>query len=419
MLVRLRATWFAVAIAALCLTVCPSLPQGAHALRGEASPGMFDLASAWATNFGTLTLVQDGDQVEGTFVDDRRTGRAREGELRGTLDGDAFTGEWSAGGRSGDVRLDFDADQAAFSGVADGLGAWCGAPIGTPFPDGCGFAGRWSVDLGASGTGTLMLNQVGATTGASASGNFDSKVSSVKLSGKVTYSTGVPMLSGRWTAGRGSGAFRVSLANDGQQFLGSADNRTAWCGWRANAPRASDELGLSDAQRTLLGCPTEPSADVDAVTQRFENGFMVVFNESGTREFGNIDTQRFFALATDGPEDGKAWRVLFPRGTRQAFADDPVDGNQYDCEVEGNERPEQIGIPWRGFGMAWCRTSDLREALGGVRKDADNAEARAPMRVQRYGCGLALEFDDRPYALAFSRCDDDAPGALTGTWRGQ
>jgi hypothetical protein len=101
-----------------------------------------DWAGAWETEWGTMTLTQNGSAVTGTYTHD-------DGRIAGTVSGDTFTGTWNeAPTRSPPA----DAGDVEF----------------TIAPDGRSFAGRWR--YGSSGAwntnwgGTRSSSSSGATT---------------------------------------------------------------------------------------------------------------------------------------------------------------------------------------------------------------------------------------------------------------
>lgn len=79
-----------------------------------------------------------------------------------------------------------------------------------------------------------------------------------------------------------------------------------------------------------------------------------------------------FALA----DDGRAWRI---KDTFVETSKNPDDW--YTCGRKPGLRPERSGIPWRGFGKAWCDNSQMRDALGFAKIYGD-VDANFPIAPQ-------------------------------------
>jgi hypothetical protein len=65
----------------------------------------------------------------------------------------------------------------------------------------------------------------------------------------------------------------------------------------------------------------------------------------------------------------------------------------------GDMRPEQSGIPWRGFGRVWCESYEIQQALGRVRPGA--AEILEYASLQTYERGRAFAFGGRTHVIFF------------------
>lgn len=89
-----------------------------------------------------------------------------------------------------------------------------------------------------------------------------------------------------------------------------------------------------------------------------------------------------FALANDG----RAWRV---KDTFVETSKNPDDW--YTCERKPGLRPERSGIPWRGFGKAWCDNPEIRSALG-LAKIYEDVDPDASF--QYYERGFAFQLAD-------------------------
>lgn len=131
---------------------------------------------------------------------------------------------------------------------------------------------------------------------------------------------------------------------------------------------------------------------------------------------GNVFAQNgggyVFALATDG----RAWRV---KDTFVETSKNPDDW--YTCDRKPGLRPERSGIPWRGFGKAWCDNPDIRTALGNAKiyEDVDPDAS-----YQSYERGYAFQLADwkgypgwknnKVYVVYYSPKSN--PDLITGKW---
>src|SRR5512135_2834318 len=131
-------------------------------------------------------------------------------------------------------------------------------------------------------------------------------------------------------------------------------------------PTVPNPYKLSAAQLAQLGAPTAaPVGARDVVLERFQNGVMVAFapSDKGFASGGEF----IFALA----KDGHAWRIADTFVEKSKFPDD-----WYTCDRKPGLRPERSGVPWRGFGKAWCEHPEVRAALG-IAKSYEESEITA------------------------------------------
>jgi len=153
--------------------------------------------------------------------------------------------------------------------------------------------------------------------------------------------------------------------------------------------------GLSQQIAQQLGCTSTgyvPSRAV--VTQGFERGFMIIFTDDHNG-WGEILPVYAFA------DDGRVWRVKRAWGQPSDVAANGNSASQYSCDRPNADiRPEQSGIPWRGFGKVWCEVSDIRQALGRVRPGA--AEIPEAASFEQFQTGRALAFGGHTYVAFFS-----------------
>ena len=143
----------------------------------------------------------------------------------------------------------------------------------------------------------------------------------------------------------------------------------------------TNPYNLSITQTAQLGNPIESFvANRQAVVERFEHGVMLMFAQAGN--VYKSGEGFIFALASDG----RVWRV---RDTFVETSKNPDDW--YACERKPGLRPERSGIPWRGFGKAWCDNPDIRAALG-LAKIYEDVDPDASF--QYYERGLAFRLAD-------------------------
>lgn len=139
---------------------------------------------------------------------------------------------------------------------------------------------------------------------------------------------------------------------------------------------------LSETQLAQLGNSTQPFVASRAVViQRFANGVMLVFAKSD-KGFDPSGGEFIFALT----RDSRAWRIA------DTFVETSKNPDMwYTCDAKPGLRPERSGVPWRGFGKAWCDHLEVRAALGNARlyEEADITAA-----FQSYERGRAFQLSD-------------------------
>jgi hypothetical protein len=123
-------------------------------------------------------------------------------------------------------------------------------------------------------------------------------------------------------------------------------------------PTIASHYPLTTTQVTGLGLPTQPYAAARSIVlERFQNGVMIVFAKSD-KGFDSSGGEYIFALA----KDGRAWRAADTFVETSKNSDD-----WYTCQRKPGQRPEKSGVPWRGFGKAWCDHPEIQTALGNTR----------------------------------------------------
>ncbi len=178
------------------------------------------------------------------------------------------------------------------------------------------------------------------------------------------------------------------------------------------SPTVPNPLHLTMLQLLPLGVPNEPFVPKrQIVIQRFDRGVMLIFAKANDA-FDKTGGEFIFALVNDG----RAWRV---KDTFIETSKNPDDW--YTCERKPGLRPERSGIPWRGFGKAWCEHSEVREALGAAKSYEEN-DLEAAFQVYEKGRAIQV-FDwkgfkgwenNRVYVVYYYSLTD--PDFVVGRW---
>lgn len=167
---------------------------------------------------------------------------------------------------------------------------------------------------------------------------------------------------------------------------------------------------LDTGQIAKTGCSTQDwVSNRNVVIQRFERGVMIIFAKPND-VFDNQGGGAIYVLVNDH----RAWRVT---DTFVETSSNPDDW--YACERRAGQRPENSGIPWRGFGKVWCEYPEISAAIGNVR----SAETLSSASFQSYENGRAFQvanwygfagWDHRyPYVVYLS---SDSGSILSGEW---
>lgn len=146
--------------------------------------------------------------------------------------------------------------------------------------------------------------------------------------------------------------------------------------------RDSSPYQLSQDQLAQLGCPGQGFiTSRKIILQRFQNGVMVIFAKPNNT-FDNKGGGFIYVLANDG----RAWRAVDTFVERSSNR-----SSWYACQSKSSNGPETTGVPWRGFGKAWCEHTAVREALG----RAQSAELTgSTASFQSYDLGRAFQISD-------------------------
>jgi hypothetical protein len=113
--------------------------------------------------------------------------------------------------------------------------------------------------------------------------------------------------------------------------------------------------------------------------------------------------------------DGRAWRVYFASDDiRQNTSPNPDDW--YTCDAQPGLRPAESGVPWRGFGLAWCTYPPIRQVLGHALTD----ELQGRASFQSYNQGRAFQIaGQRTTYLVYLDANEETidDQYLTGAWQ--
>jgi hypothetical protein len=198
------------------------------------APGKFE--GFWYTNFGEMTLTQNGSDVTGSYTNAFSN---RKGSITGRISGNTLTGTWTDSIIGGTLTWTLGADGNTFDGSwlqarTTTSNDWCGARAGAGFPSGCSFAGTWNVNgFGKAGCTMTLTRTDNKIAGTFCQGSVD---------GTIQYqSDNSTLLSGTWNA-QDKGPFKFYLlgynANQFQGYFYRGGN-FEWCGWRSNSSQPS------------------------------------------------------------------------------------------------------------------------------------------------------------------------------------
>ncbi len=170
---------------------------------------------------------------------------------------------------------------------------------------------------------------------------------------------------------------------------------------------------LEASAMQLLGCPDGGYvAKRHVVTQNFERGFMIIFDDPSNSNFSFPNVRhKFYALANDG----RAWRIFFEPEDANPLINSKNPDDWYRCEKRPGQRPKDSRIPWRGFGQVWCDFPEIREALGLVRAGSD--ELPGDTDFQSYAFGRAFRYENALRVVFLDYADGQPANFLRGTWQ--
>ena len=158
----------------------------------------------------------------------------------------------------------------------------------------------------------------------------------------------------------------------------------------------ANPFGLNANQLTRLQCSSDNLVRSRwVVYQRFQRGFLIIFDGPANDDFRRANQKRkFYALA----DDGRVWRVFYENEqVIQTTSSNPNDWYSSCAAAGRGKRPKDSGLPWRGFGRVWCDYPEIRNALGNVQ--LGNDEEKDTAAFQSYSEGRVFQFRGRTYAI--------------------
>jgi hypothetical protein len=209
------------------LTVVINVPAPATATpTATAAPVNNNWNGDWITNCGsfncgTVSLVQNGTAVNGTF--------AGGGIIFGTTINNRLTGTWSRGGTSGAFDWWLGGSGVKWRGNYNAVNGWCGYRAGETEPSPCGvgtFTGDWNT-TGEGFNTTLSVYQDGSAL----VGTLKLPSGDVRIDGSIDGTKA----SGVWNQPGGTSNTFVWYLLNATQFNGNYDGDKKWCGWRTGA----------------------------------------------------------------------------------------------------------------------------------------------------------------------------------------
>lgn len=194
---------------------------------GGGGGGGNNFAGQWIMNFGSISIVQSGNAVAGTY---QNSFAGDNGTIEGTISGSTLNGTLDGGDQS--FKLTITGDGKRLDGNGEGV-KWCGARPGSNFADGCSFAGKWKILIGSATCNMTLQRHDDKVTGNYSGGDCTGAVGNVN--GTVSYPGG-----NRTTL---NGTYKRNNTEDSLiwilngytalSFRGSHEPGTeAWCGWR-------------------------------------------------------------------------------------------------------------------------------------------------------------------------------------------
>ncbi|NUN07786.1 MAG: hypothetical protein HUU54_01260 [Ignavibacteriaceae bacterium] len=173
-----------------------------------------NVSGVYATDFGKMTLHQNGNSVTGTY-------EHSSGKIEGTLNGTTLTGRWKQSNGSGKFIFNFKTDFSDFTGKwgyneETPTGSWNGKRTGAPIstekskpvkeePEVLNVSGVYISDFG-----DLLIKQ----SGQNITGTYPHS------NGRIEGSLNGRTLSGRWYQDNGTGKLEFNFNEDATAFTG-------------------------------------------------------------------------------------------------------------------------------------------------------------------------------------------------------
>lgn len=116
---------------------------------------------------------------------------------------------------------------------------------------------------------------------------------------------------------------------------------------------------------------------------------MIVFDDDGNHGFEGSYSRRFFALGRTSDKPDRAWLVWFDPEFTEAewkrMKNDSAKEFYYFCKISSKLPPERTGIPWRGFGKAWCTYPEVESGMGTVEPNSYEDTSIVPYQLYEHG----------------------------------
>ncbi|WP_298367072.1 hypothetical protein [uncultured Lutibacter sp.] len=255
---------------------------------------IINIAGEYATDYGKMTLNQNGNLVTGNY-------EGGNGTLKGNIEGNRFFGTWknSSNSRTGNFEFIFNSDLSAFTGkygynTATPTKKWNGKKVNSTASTNTiktspvkiiNIAGEYATDYGK-----MILNQNGNLV----SGNYEGGNGTIKgnIEGNRFFGTWKNSSNSR------TGSFEFIFNSDLSAFTGKYGYNTAtptkkWNGKKVKSTASTNTIKTSPVK--IINISGEYATDYGKMTLN-QNGNLVSGNYEGGNGTikGNIEGNRFF-----------------------------------------------------------------------------------------------------------------------------
>ncbi len=318
----------------LTVALCASSAAGTTTAQGPCS-----WAGVWNTNWGVMTLSQNGNQVTGTYTH-------FEGKLSGMVTGNVLSGRWdNVQNTTGKFQFTMAADCNSFSGFYgynEGTPGypWNGTRGATNTGGACSWTGVWDTSYNK-----MTLTQ----TGSRVNGAYEHN------NGKIEGTVSGNVLEGTWTEGTSTGRIRFTIATDCNSFSGGF-------GYGTNEPAPSNWNGTRSASAPPSPYTLKTSKDLYGANESITVEFAGLTGKQGDwitiTKASDADTSYGQWYYTGDKTNGTLPFSALPAGAYQArlYLDWPTGGHnvaaRYNFQVQGTgtgamslEAPRRVTAP--------------------------------------------------------------------------